>query len=526
MPATMARPSRDGVRGAFPYGVTAASAQDRPTLPAVSRRVVAGLGFLAAAVCLLGVALSAAAEPVHAVLWGSLALAAEAAGLLYLVNVAAGDQAGLGLARWKLGPWIMVWYGLAFGIASVTWASPQTSPAAQIALTSVLRALWLVAVGMIAWALGYAAGPGRLLRRLATRWVAALACRCGGTVRSRSTPWLLYAVGALARLASAATTGRFGYVGDAASAVSTASSYGQILSDISLLAPLAVAAAAIQVYWERLPGARITLAILFATEVAFGAAAGGKESFVIALLAVLIPMSAARRHLPVPAVIAGVLVFLVIVIPFNQAYRAVARDGSTTLSASQAVHQAPAIFQQTVTGHSVMTVVPDSFIYLLQRIREIDSPAIILQRTPSQIPYANPVQLAESPVADLVPRAIWPGKPIMDTGYQFSQQYYGLPSSLYTSSAITPVGDLYRHGGWIPVIAGMAVLGCVVRLLDGVLNVRANPQAILLVLLLFPALVKGEDDWVALLVSIPGTLLVWLVAVAVLFRPLSLRRSA
>lgn len=506
--------------------MTASSAQERSALPSVSRRVVIGLGLLAAAVCLLGVALSADDDPAHAVVWGSLALAAQAAGLLCLVSVVAADQPGLGLASWKLGPWIMVWYGLTFGLASVTWANPQTWMGAQITLPSVLRALWLVAVGMTAWAVGYAAGPSVLLQRLATRWVAALGRRLGGTVRSRSTPWLLYAVGVLARFASAATTGRFGYVGDAASAVSTASSYGQILSDISLLAPLAVAAAAIQVYQERLPSARITLAVLFVTEVTFGAAAGGKESFVIALLAVLIPMSAARRRLPVSVVIAGVLVFLVIVIPFNQAYRAAARNGATTLSATQAVDQSPAILRQTLTSHSVVTVVPNSVTYLLQRIREIDSPAIILQRTPGQIAYASPIQLAESPVVDLVPRAIWRGKPIVDTGYQFSQQYYGLPSSLYTSSAITPVGDLYRHGGWIPVIAGMAVLGCVVRLLDAVLDVRANPQAILLVLLLFPALVKGEDDWVSLMASIPGTLLLWLVAVAVLFRPLGLRRSA
>jgi hypothetical protein len=258
--------------------------------------------------------------------------------------------------------------------------------------------------------------------------------------------------------------------------------------------------------------------VLFLSELAFGAAAGGKESFVIAILAVVVPMSAARRRLPKVAVLGCFVAFLVIVIPFNQAYRSVARDGSVTLSPSQAINLAPGIFRQTLTGQSVIKVLPDSVIYLMQRIREIDSPAIVMQRTPGQLPYDSPVQLIEAPVVDIVPRVVWPGKPILATGYQFSQEYFGLSPTLYTSSAITPIGDLYRHGGWVPVVAGMLVLGCGIRLLDDVLDVRSNPHAVFLVLLLFPSLVNGEQDWVTLWASIPATMLVWLLATALTFQ--------
>jgi threonine/homoserine/homoserine lactone efflux protein len=74
------------------------------------------------------------------------------------------------------------------------------------------------------------------------------------------------------------------------------------------------------------------------------------------------------------------------------------------------------------------------------------------------------------------------------------------------------------YGGWIPVIVGMFLLGCGVRLLDDVLDVRANPHAIFLVLLIFPSLVKGEDDWESLLASVPATLFIWLLATALTFR--------
>jgi hypothetical protein len=487
---------------------------------AVPRLVIAGLALLAAALVLCGVALSEPTAPTRAVVYGSVALACYAAGLLCL---AATRYRDLGLARWKLGSWILLWYGLSFGLATVTWSAPQTSVAAQITISSVLRALWLVAAGMTCWTVGYLVGPGHPLRRLAARGVDRLERRRTGTVCGPFTAWQLCAAGTAALVASAVTTGRFGYVGQVSSAVTAATGYGQLLSTLSLLAPLGLCTAALQVYREQLRGARLTLAILFLLELALGALAGGKENFIVAVLAVVIPMSAARYRLPKAAVIGGVLFFLVIVIPFNQAYRAAARNGSATLSASQAIGEAPTILRQTLTGHSVMTVLPNSLIYLLQRIREVDSPAVILQRTPAQIPFSSPVKLVEAPLVDIVPRAVWPGKPILATGYQFSQQYYSSPSTVYTSAAVTPIGDLFRHGGWIPVMVGLALLGCGVRLLDDVLDVRANPHASLLLLLLFPSVVGSEDDWVTLLAGLPAIFVVWLLAVTLAFRP---RRGA
>jgi hypothetical protein len=222
--------------------------------------------------------------------------------------------------------------------------------------------------------------------------------------------------------------------------------------------------------------------------------------------------------MPKIAVLAFVLAFLIVIIPFNKAYRGAVRGGSAALSPSESIAAAPQILEQTITGQGIVTVVPGSALYLLQRIREIDAPAIIVQRTPRQVPYISSVDLATGPIATLVPRAIWPNKPILATGYQFSREYYGSPSTLYSSAAITPVGDLYRHGGLLPVLVGMFLLGCVIRLFDDALDVRNNPHAILLVLLLFPTFVKGETDWVTLMASIPGTILIWLLAVRLTFR--------
>jgi hypothetical protein len=488
--------------------------------------VVAALLLFAVAACLLDEAIETAGVPAHAVVWGGLALAAYVYGLLGVLLAVRGP--GQGLGSWRPGLWMMVWWGTMYGLATVSLGHTQSGVTAQILLTNVLRALWLVAAGITMWVLGYLLGPGRHLRAAANLPVNALRRRYSSEVRGPLTPWLLYAVGWAARLAVTATTSRFGYVGDAASAVSTASGYGQVLILMSLCAPMGLAAAALQVFRQRMPGASVTLVVLFVAEMSFAVASGQKENFALVVLAVAIPYTAARHRLPKTLLLVLGIVFLVVIIPFTQAYRSTVR-GSTTLTAGQAVGAAPGILRTTLNGEDdLAAAIPSSISYLLERGQDIDSPAIILQRTPGQIPYTNPVQLATGPLTALIPRALWPGKPILVTGYQFGQQYYGLPVTVYSSTTITPIGDLYRHGGLIPVLAGMLLLGGGIRLLDDVLDVRANPQMTALLIVLFPSLVISEQDWISLLAAIPAFVLLWWLTVVLTFRrrPRAATRSA
>ncbi len=482
----------------------------RPGIPVPARRVVGAALLIGNAVITLMLAL-AALQPGAAIAWGSVALGAYCTALLLIATAAAGHD-HLGLASWKIGPWSLAWVAVAFGLVTITWVAPQSGTAAEITIQSVLRALWLMAVAMTVFTAGYCVGPRRLAEHHAQRISAALSSRFSNDIRSPLVPWLLFVFGSAAQLVSTATTGRFGYVGDAAAATTSASEYGQLLAIAALCGPLSIAAAAIRAYRTPTREASFTLAILFIIEIAVGAASGGKQSYIVAVLAVLIPRAGARRRLPATVIVTAILLFLLIIIPFNEAYRSDAR-GTVTLSVRQAVATAPSTLRQIVSGDRSPSVISNSVIYLAQRIREIDSPAIIMQRTPSEIPYSSPIQLAEAPVIDLTPRALWPGKPILATGYEFSQQYFGLPPDVYTSSAITPEGDLYRHGGWIPLAAGMFLFGCGLRVLDDVLDVRASPHAAFLVILLFPNLVKSEDDWITLLAGLPGLIVLWITVV-------------
>lgn len=462
-------------------------------------------------------ALSVSDRPTQAVVWGGIALAVYACGFLCIIG--ASNRSGVGLSRWRFGPWILIWYALTYGLATITWRQSQAgTTVAMIALPSVLRALWLVAVGMTAWALGYFVGAGILARNIAAKGVAKVAHNFSYSVRSPAAPWILYAIGTAARVASAATTGRFDYIGNSVSAVRTATGYGQVLSMLTFCAPLAIAAAALQVFRERVPHAWITLGVLFVAELSVAAISGLKIGFLDAVLALIIPYCAARHRLPLAAMMTSVLIFIIVITPFEAAYRS-SINGSTAKSSSfQVIQNVPEILKETLDAGGILNTIPTSVDYLLERVQEIDSAAIILQRTPGQIGYANPAQLVEIPLVGFVPRAIWHGKPIQDQMYQVSQDYYEQPSTVYTAAGITPVGDLYRFGGWIPVIVGMLFLGCVVRLLDDVLDVRENPQVIFLVLLLYPSVVVAESGWVAIFSGIPLLIMVWVFSVAVTFR--------
>jgi hypothetical protein len=499
--------------------VTLTQFRSTHSVATTTRCIIFSSILAATAIVLYGEELATYTVPTHAVIWGSLALAAYVASLLFLLGARQGEL--LGLARWSIGSWMLLWYGLTFGLATMIWSGPQPSPGNQIAVSSVLRALWLVAVGITFWAIGYCVGPSHPVRRLAIQGVTALSKKRTMAVRNKHTPWVIYGIGLAARLLTVLTTGRFGQLGNSASAFSTATGYQQILTDLSLFCPLAICAAALQLYRERVPGARITLIILFVVELAFGAAAAGKQGFVVAVLAVAIPMSATRHRLPKALVIGGIIAFMVAIIPFNQEYRASLQVDSRSLSTSQAIEQAPTILRQAITGQDLLGTIGTSTVYLLGRVQEISGPAIILQRTPEQIPFDSPIQLIETPLTYMVPRALWPGKPILQTAYEFSQQYYNIPSTTVTNAAISPIGDLYRHGGWIPLAVGMFLFGCGVRLLDDVLNIHVNTHAILLIILLLPNIVKGEDDWVGLVAGLPVTICFWVFATYLIFRPKS-----
>jgi hypothetical protein len=478
------------------------------------RRSTAVAVFASTAVVLAGEALSTTL-PATAAAWGGMALAAWCGTLLLACSALMGRD-GLGLAQWKLGSWFLLWCALAEGLASITWAYPQYGLTAQILPSSITRAEWITGVAITAWATAYCYCPLRFASAAGVRFMHSLSSRRSGIVRGPMTPWLLYAAGTTARITEAVLTGHLGYLGNAITTVSSATWYQQALNLATFACPLAITVAGLRVFRERAPGAKATLTVLLAAEITSAAVMGIKGLFVTAVMAVAIAAASAGRSMPRWLILAATAFFLLIVIPFTLTYRAEVRGGPADLSPGAAAVAAPAVVSSTASAASTGTIA-ESVSYLSQRLQEIDAVAIVLQKTPSQVPYASPAQIPETLAAGLIPRALWPGKPILTAGYQFSQQYYGTPQSEVSAAAVTPMADLYRYGGWVPLLTGMLMLGWLTRIVDEVLDVRANPHAALLVLLLWSTLATPEDTFTGVLLALPSATLTWLAVTAVAF---------
>ncbi len=434
--------------------------------------------------------------------------------LLAALRIATGVEGGRhGVALWRIGPWYLIWTLFGFGVASFSWTETQQGTSAIIRQESVVTALYAMSVTVVVLTLAYAIGPPQIVTRGATRLLSLSMSGRSVSVSTRSSvPWTLYGIGIGSRLLSLALQGNFGYLGDPNAAVASATGYNQILNVGSTLAVAGVALAAFNVFAGRVSGAGLTLAMLLTIEAGFAVVSGNKEPFVVAGLALLIPYGAARRRLPWKALTIGGLAFLLILLPFNVAYRDAIRSTSGTLSATAAIGKVPSLLAGTVKSDGMTEVLGDSFETLLHRVRLIDGLAIMIQKTPSNIPYSSPVQYLYAPFIGVIPRAVWPGKPLLTAGYSVNQTYYEMPASVVTSSTVTTPGGFYQHGGWISLIVCAFLLGGFLRLLDKLFRPEGDPRAAFFLLVFLPTLIKSEVDSVELVISLPLLFLTGIVA--------------
>jgi hypothetical protein len=451
------------------------------------------------------------------VAFAAVAVAILCIAALQLVRALPGTYDGI--ARWRIGPWYLIWTAIAFGVASLTWLRPATGAARMIRLDSVALALTLVGGSVLVWTVGYLVGPTRPLRRVASGAVAVLLKGTVPAIRGIGAAWILYGVGSCARLVTAMAEGRFGYIGDPSTLVSSAKPYAQVLNTLAAAAVFGIAVAAYDAFTTGRLSTRLTLALLVSVEVVAGAISGGKQTFIMAALAVLIPYGAVRRRVSVRFLVVSTLLFLWIVMPFNAAFRPVVRGAESTMTPAEAVAAAPGVLADVVYPDDPASVLPTSMWALLHRIRLIDSVAITAQMTPRTIAYRSPAEFAVAPVVALIPRAVWPDKPIIANGYRFSQEYYGLPSTVYTSSAPTPFGDLYRHGGLLVLLIGMLVLGACCRLFDTMFRPEADPRAMFFLIMFLPLVVKSEVDVYSMIVAVPASVVAAAVGAQLACRP-------
>ncbi|MDX6664070.1 MAG: hypothetical protein QOG68_276 [Solirubrobacteraceae bacterium] len=346
-----------------------------------------------------------------------------------------------------------------FGLTALAWLGTPINPAPGVDRQDIAEALLLVAAGLVAFGIG-----ARLVSRPAATAMPQVAATALPSVRALG---ITYAVTASATVAALAA-GRYGYLSDpnaASTGTTQITSLGGALAGVTVLVTV-VAAFAVRSrpYW-------LLLAAVVGVQCAIGFVAGVKGESVTPVIYVALAYVAWRRRIPWRWVIGAVAVVLLLLLPTNRAYREALRGPGNPVSAVWKVVSRPANYRPDLSAKRGLD-------YFVDRFRQIDHVALIVSRTPSQYPFADGRRYLELPFVAVVPRALWPGKPVLDDSAQFSHTYWQIPRGVQTATQITLPGDLYRNWGAAGIVAGMFIWGLLTGLWSRACLGRASPRLI------------------------------------------------
>lgn len=401
----------------------------------------------------------------------------------------------------QLGPISALGFTVVFGLATVAWFLPDMESVTRVGVQDLPGGALVAGAGLYAMSLVYA-----LVRPHVSREATALASVIEGR-RAASlghAPALTVFAASLGAAGLSISSGSWGYLSDPSHALASTSSSGNLISMVSQLGTLAVFLAAWRLGRKPDLWSRALLITMLTVEVALGLFSGMKEQALVPLLAGMLGYGLVRPFRWRRAV-AGALFAVFIVVPFIQEYRNVVASGNSRLSPVSALGQVD--FTQMLLGGDTQTQSESPAITLGRRLSRIGELSLIVGKTPDTVPYADMNEVLVAPALGVVPRSLWPNKPVLDAGYQVTRNYYG--SSSFSSAAVTISGDLWRHGGWMLVIAGMGGWGFLVALFDSRRRcAHCQPQFYFFPLLLVAPLIKQEIDFVSLMATLPANALV------------------
>lgn len=370
------------------------------------------------------------------------------------------------------------------GVTSLAWVSGTApTPGPSLDRAEVAHAEVLVAVGLAVFALGAILTAGR-------QQATPPSPGSGAQGPIWQVVLAAYAVCAGA-IVVGIKLGAYGYL----STPQTDGTTSSVLSFLGSQSSVVILAAGVAWLRDRDPRLRRALIAMLAVQVPLGFVTGVKGDSVLALVLLLLAAIAYRRPIPWKPLGIAVLVLIGVLLPANNAYRDSLRTRGHSVAASIRSLVDPSIYRPDRTLGSAVT-------YLFSRFREIDHVALIEHDTPSLFAYGDGSNYTLLPLIIAVPRALWHGKPVLDTAGQFARTYWQIPPSIHTSQPLTQVGDLYRNFAWPGVIVGMLVWGALIGAWERLRRARASPRMTVVYLWsLLAAVTYVESDLPALIAT-------------------------
>ena len=452
---------------------------------------------LLAGICAFGAAITPTLSA--RIVLAALALGGYTVALLALL---APEEEQFGLPRLRLASWLLLYAAFSYGLATVTLAQPQMGPQALLNRDTTPSALLLVAAGLTAMTIGYRVGPTNLSARAVTAILTIARFRYTRSPRSSSGLVTAYFAGLSVLIAQALLEGRLGYAGGAEiTASSDVPVYSQALTVLTALTTASLFGLATRVANERRLGDGLILMAFASVQLVISLLSGLKEDYLTVIIAVGLPFLIRRRRLPLAGISAALLVFIFLVTPFVTTFREEIRTQANRLDLSSSIATGARLLWSGdfLPNRSLDSADPTQATVL--RVRLIDNLIIIMDKTPATIPYRSSGEVVAAPALGLIPRVIWPDKPVRLSGLEFYKNYWKGQGT--SSSAITLQGSLYMYGGPTFLLLGMLLFGWLIRGVDETI-VRFDPyRGGLLALTLVAVIIKQEIDIAGLLAGIP-----------------------
>jgi hypothetical protein len=108
--------------------------------------------------------------------------------------------------------------------------------------------------------------------------------------------------------------------------------------------------------------------------------------------------------------------------------------------------------------------------------------------------------------AYIIPRALWPDKPVLSRGNWFNIVYMNQPSFTTSSAAITVFGEGYLFSGWLGTVISSLILGAVVAL---VFRGFVSSGLLPVYLALMPTFIDVESQFTGMVVALAQRMVVF-----------------
>jgi hypothetical protein len=232
----------------------------------------------------------------------------------------------------------------------------------------------------------------------------------------------------------------------------------------------------------------ILLVVLLILEFSASLLHGYKTTFILPKLLVVVFIYAQfRGRTPIKWVFVFVVAIL-LTFPVVEQYRILSGEPGAAKDAGALVVGGVGATVQDIDRSTALSVEK-----LTKRMRQIENVAVVLRDTPRPFPHTNGRALPEAVVIALVPRVLWPDKPILDAATTFPQLYLGQAADSRSGTGPSHFGDLYRNFGLVGVLLGMGVLGAVFAAL-GRLADRGGLRTLLILAFTLTVLTRIEDS--------------------------------